>query len=330
MAAAIALSERGRSLTFPNPNVGCLIEKDSRVIGRGWTQAGGRPHAEAMALEQAGAAARGAKAWVSLEPCAHESERGPACADLLSEAGVARVFIAATDPDARTNGKGIDRLRAADIAVEAGIMESEARAAMAGWFSRHTRGRPFVTLKLATSLDGCIAMANGESRWITGEAARAHAHLERARSNAILVGRGTWEADQPKLDVRLPGLEGRSPKPIILGTHEISSREAAKARSHDESSRLRGFACDISSPSAIADLEADWLLVEGGAQTAASFLRENLVDRILLYRAPIAIGGGKASLGDIGLANLADAHGQWRRTDSRTLGSDTLDVYETL
>lgn len=304
MAAAIALSERGRALTYPNPNVGCVIEKGERVVGRGWTQAGGRPHAEAMALAQAGEAAQGATAWVSLEPCAHESERGPACSDLLIDAGVERVMIAATDPDPRTNGRGVARLRAAGIAVETRVMDEEARAAMAGWFSRQARGRPFVTLKLATSLDGCIAMASGESRWITGEAARAHAHLERARSDAILVGRGTWETDQPKLNVRLPGLEERSPNPIVLGTGGIGS------------------------PSAIADLEADWLLIEGGAQTAASFLRENLVDRLLLYRAPITIGAGKASLADIGLGSLADAHDKWRHTDSRTLGSDTLDVYE--
>ncbi len=307
MAAAIVLSERGRALTTPNPNVGCIIEKHGRVIGRGWTQPGGRPHAEAMALAQTGEDACGATAWVSLEPCAHNSERGPACADLLIEAGIARLVIAAADPDPRTDGQGIERLRSAGIAVETGIMDAEARTAMAGWFRRQTRGRPFVTLKLATSLDGCIAMANGESRWITGEPARAHAHLERARSNAILVGRGTWEADTPKLDVRLPGLERRSPQTMILSENGVISPSAAM--------KVEGV---------------DWLLVEGGAQTAASFLRENLVDRLMLYRAPILIGGGKAALGDVGLESLDAAHGKWRRSDSRMLGSDTLDVYEAI
>lgn len=304
MAAAIALSERGRGQTFPNPNVGCVIVADKRVVGRGWTQPGGRPHAEAMALRQAGDAARGATAWITLEPCAHRSARGPACADLLAEAGVARVVIALTDPDPRTDRRGMERLRTAGIGVETGQMAAEARRAMAGWLSRIERNRPHVTLKLATSLDGQIAMANGESRWITSPPARAHAHLERARADAILVGRGTWEIDQPKLDVRLPGLEERSPSVHMLG---------------------RG---GLASPPAIADLKADWLLVEGGAQTAASFLREKLVDRILLYRAPILIGAGRAALGDIGLGRLAEAHSQWRQADRRVLGSDTLEVYE--
>ncbi len=169
MAAAIALSQRGRPAAAPNPNVGCLIVKDGRVVARGWTQAGGRPHAEAMALAAAGDAAHGATAYVSLEPCAHASARGPCCADLLIAAGVARVVVAAQDPDPRTDGQGIARLRAAGIAVETGLLSGEAQAAMAPWWSRATRGRPFVTLKLATSLDGCIAMADGSSRWITAD-----------------------------------------------------------------------------------------------------------------------------------------------------------------
>jgi diaminohydroxyphosphoribosylaminopyrimidine deaminase / 5-amino-6-(5-phosphoribosylamino)uracil reductase len=311
MAAALALSERGRARSAPNPNVGCMIIKDDRVIGRGWTQAGGRPHAEAMALAQAGGAARGATAYVTLEPCAHESARGPACADALIEAGIVRIVAALTDPDPRTNGTGLARLRDAQIAVESGLLEQDARRAMSGWLSQRERGRPFVTLKLATSLDGCIALAGGESRWITGEAARAHAHLERALSNAIVVGRGTFDTDAPALDVRLRGLEDRSPTRIIL----------SKSKTADGWRQL-------ASPEAIADLDAHYLLVEGGAQTAASFLKADLVDRILLTRAPILIGGGKASLGDIGLASLSQAHGRWRRTDMRPLGIDTLDVYE--
>lgn len=306
MAVAVGLAERGRALSSPNPNVGCVIERNGRVLGRGWTQPGGRPHAEAMALAEAGEAASGATAWVTLEPCAHRSERGPACADLLIEAGIARVMIAMVDPDPRTDGQGAERLRAAGIAVETGPMAGDARRAMAGWWTRRTRERPFVVLKLATSLDGQIAMASGESKWITGEAARAHAHLERARSNAILVGRGTWDADTPKLDVRLPGLEDRRPEPVVLGTGGLAS------------------------PGAIAGLNADWLLVEGGAETAASFLREDLVDRLLLYRAPILIGRGKPSLGDIGLERLNDAHGRWRLADARQLGSDRLEVYEAV
>ncbi|MCW3846860.1 bifunctional diaminohydroxyphosphoribosylaminopyrimidine deaminase/5-amino-6-(5-phosphoribosylamino)uracil reductase RibD [Sphingomonas sp. LB-2] len=311
MAAALALSERSRGRTAPNPNVGCVIVKQGRVVGRGWTQPGGRPHAEAMALAEAGEAARGATVYTTLEPCAHVSPRGPACSDLLVAAGVARVVAALGDPDARTNGQGAERLRAAGIDVAEGVAEAGARAAMAGFLTRQAKGRPFVTLKLATSLDGRIAMASGESRWITGPEARAHAHVERARHEAILVGRATFEADAPGLDVRLPGLEDRSPRRLLL------------TRGKGET----GWEV-LASPSAIANLETvDHLLVEGGAETASSFLRAGLVDRLLLYRAPILIGAGRDALGDIGLADLASAHGRWKLNDTRTLGSDRLEVY---
>ena len=314
LAVAIALSWRGRGRTAPNPNVGCIIlDAKGRVAGRGWTQPGGRPHAEAMALEQAGAAARGGTAYVSLEPCAHRSARGPCCASLLIEAGVSRIVVAATDPDPRTNGASFERLREAGITVVKGEMDKEARAAMAGFFTRRTMGRPFVTLKLATSLDGQIAMADGTSRWITGETARAHAHLERAQHETILVGRGPQEADEPRLDVRLPGLEARSPKRVLM-------------------SRTRNGAPEgwigLARPEDIAGLPGDHLLVEGGAEVAAAFLAADLVDRLLLYRAPILIGAGKTALGDIGLTDLAAAHGRWRLSESRMLGADTLEVYE--
>lgn len=312
MAAALALSERGRGRTAPNPNVGCILVQQGRVVGRGWTQPGGRPHAEAMALAQAGDAARGATAYVTLEPCAHPSPRGPACSALLVEAGVARVVIALGDPDPRTDGRGSARLRDAGIQVAQGVEERGARRAMAGFLTRRAECRPQVTLKLATSLDGCIALASGESRWITGPEARAHAHLERARHEAILVGRRTYDVDSPGLDVRLAGLEGRSPRRLLL------SSGAAPA----------GWE-SVASPEGIAALDGiDHLLVEGGAETAAAFLRADLVDRLLLYRAPILIGGGRSALGDTGLADLAAAHGRWRLSDSRMLGSDRLEVYE--
>jgi diaminohydroxyphosphoribosylaminopyrimidine deaminase/5-amino-6-(5-phosphoribosylamino)uracil reductase len=316
MAAALALSERARGRSAPNPNVGCVLVKDDRVVGRGWTQPGGRPHAEAMALAQAGEKSRGATCHVTLEPCAHVSPRGPACADLLIAAGVARVVIALGDPDPRTNGQGVARLRAAGIEVVEGVAEAPARTAMAGFLTRRAKSRPFVTLKLATSLDGRIALASGESRWITGPEARAHAHLERARHEAILVGRRTWEIDQPKLDVRLPGLESRSPRRLLL-----TGRGSPSPRHPGEIEVL-------ATPADIEKLEGvDHLLVEGGAETAAAFLREDLVDRLLLYRAPILIGTGKAALGGLGLADLASAHGRWRLTDTRMLGSDRLEVY---
>ena len=313
MAAAVALSQRGRARTGGNPNVGCVVVKDGHVIGRGGTQNGGRPHAEVMSLAEAGSAARGATAFVSLEPCAHKSERGPSCTDLLIAAEVSRVVIALQDPDPRTNGAGEARLMAAGIAVETGVGAAEARAAMAGWLMQQRLGRPFITLKLATSLDGCIALANGESRWITGDSARAHGHLERARSNMILVGRGTYDADAPTLDVRLPGLEDRSP------AREILTAGAPPQGWHS-----------LVAPEAVHDLDAQYLLIEGGAQTAAAFLRADLVDRLLLYRAPILLAAGKASLGDIGITNLDTAHNRWQQSDARTLGSDTLAVYERM
>jgi diaminohydroxyphosphoribosylaminopyrimidine deaminase / 5-amino-6-(5-phosphoribosylamino)uracil reductase len=314
MAAAIALSQRSRALSAPNPNVGCLLVNAGRVVGRGWTQKQGRPHAEAMALTQAGSAARGATAYVTLEPCAHDSRRGPACSNSLIDAGVERVVVALIDPDPRTNGAGSARLAAAGIVVETGMGGDGARAAMAGWLMQQSHHRPFITLKLATSLDGCIARADGHSRWITGEAARAHGHLERARSNMILVGRGTYDADAPRLDVRLAGLEDRLPVRGLL------SRSAAAV----DGWRVVGLADIFEMP------DVHYLMVEGGAQTAASFLAAGLVDRLMLYRAPIVIGAGKACIADIGLENLDAAHGIWRRTDTRTLGSDTLDVYDRI
>nr|WP_281268967.1 bifunctional diaminohydroxyphosphoribosylaminopyrimidine deaminase/5-amino-6-(5-phosphoribosylamino)uracil reductase RibD [Sphingomonas gilva] len=312
MAAALALAERGRGLTAPNPNVGCVIVSDGRVVGRGWTQAGGRPHAEAMALGEAGEAAREATAYVTLEPCAHEGGRGPACAPALAEAGLARVVIGIGDPDPRTDGEGIAHLERAGVAVTRNVLAAQARRSMAGFLTRRALGRPHVTLKLAASLDGRIALASGESRWITGPEARAHAHLERARHEAILVGRGTLAADSPSLDVRLPGLEARSPRRVVLTSAGAPDGWMA-----------------IAAPDDVAALESvDHLLVEGGAKTAAGFLAADLVDRLLLYRAPILIGEGIAALGDIGLASLDAAHGRWRLADARALGSNRLDVYE--
>ena len=312
MGAALALAGRGRGRTAPNPCVGCIVVADGIVVGRGWTQPGGRPHAEAMALAQAGERARGATAYVTLEPCAVPG-RGPACAAALIEAGIGRVVVGTGDPFPAVNGAGFRALEAAGIALTVGMRGGEARASMAGFLTRQALGRPFVTLKLATSLDGQIALASGESRWITGAAARAHAHGERSRHEAILVGRGTWDADAPALDVRLPGLEHRSPFRVVL------SRRAPDAPG------VRW----IAEPAAIGALPCDHLLIEGGAGAAAAFLSADLVDRMLLYRAPILIGGaGRAAIGDIGLATLPEAHGRWRLADARQLGMDRLEVYE--
>jgi diaminohydroxyphosphoribosylaminopyrimidine deaminase / 5-amino-6-(5-phosphoribosylamino)uracil reductase len=312
MRAAVALGERGRGRTAPNPNVGCIVVQGSAIVGRGWTQPGGRPHAEAMALAEAGEAARGATLFVTLEPCCHQSPRGPACADLLVEAGIARVVAAVQDPDPRMAGQGFERLRSAGIAVELGLEAEAAARSMAGFLTRHRLGRPYITLKLAMSVDGKIALPSGESKWITGEDARAHVHLERARADMILVGRGTYDADAPRLDVRLPGLEDRSPRRALLTRREP----------------VEGWVT-LSSPQDVHQLhDVNDLLVEGGSVTASAFLEADLVDRMLVYRAPLFIGEGKSAFGYIGLTNLADAHRRWRLADARPLGMDRLEVYE--
>lgn len=264
-----------------------------------------------MALAFAGDAARGATLYVTLEPCAHRSARGPACADLVAASGLARVVVGCADPDPRTAGLGMERIRAAGIAADL-IPSPEAAASLEGYLMQRRHGRPHVTLKLATSLDGCIALAGGESQWITGPQARAHTHAMRARADAIVVGGGTYHADTPALTVRLPGLEERSPERWVLTRGEVAEGWRA-----------------LPSPEAITGMpHVQKLFVEGGAGAAAAFLRSGLVDRILLYRAPIIIGSGLPSIGDIGLERLADAHGRWHLSSRRALGNDTLDIYE--
>jgi diaminohydroxyphosphoribosylaminopyrimidine deaminase/5-amino-6-(5-phosphoribosylamino)uracil reductase len=313
MAEAAALGSAARGTTAPNPNVGCVIvSADGKVIGRGATAPGGRPHAEAVALKQAGKRARGATVYVTLEPCAHQSERGPACSDLLAKAKPAKVVIALKDPDPRTAGKGIKRLRAEGIEVKLGPGRAPAAESLSGYLTRLKLGRPRITLKLALSIDGKIALPSGESQWITGEDARRHVHLERSRSDMILVGRGTYLADKPRLDVRLPGLEERSPRRALL---------------------TRGEAVDgwetLHSPEDVYRLhDVNDLLVEGGSATATAFLSADLVDRILIYRAPIIVGEGKSSFGYVGLDAIADAHGRWRSAGEQGLGVDRLEVYE--
>jgi diaminohydroxyphosphoribosylaminopyrimidine deaminase/5-amino-6-(5-phosphoribosylamino)uracil reductase len=315
MRRAIALGESARGCSAPNPNVGCVILSSAgKLVGKGATAEGGRPHAEAIALGQAGKRAKGATVYVTLEPCAHASERGPACTDLLLAEKPARVIIALKDPDPRTAGKGIRRLRAAGIHVSLGVEREAARRSLAGWLTRLELGRPRITLKLALSIDGKIALPSGESKWITGEDARRHVHVERARSDMILVGRGTYKADQPRLNVRLPGLESASPRRALL---------------------TRGEAVDgweiLRNPQDVYRLhDVNDVLVEGGSATATAILSEDLVDRILIYRAPIIVGEGKSSFGYVGLDAIGDAHGRWRLVDEQRLGVDRLEVYERI
>ncbi len=313
IAEAARLGEGARGRTAPNPNVGCVIVADHEAKASGATAPGGRPHAEAVALAAAGAAARGATLYTTLEPCAHASERGPTCASLIPAAGIKRVVIGTTDPDPRTAGQGIAMLRAAGVEVTT-LDDAAARDSLSGFLMRMAIGRPRITLKLALSIDGKIALPSGESKWITGEDARAHVHLERSRSDMILVGRGTYLADKPNLDVRLPGLEMWSPRRALLTRGDPVEGWETLSSPHDVY-RLHGV---------------DDLLVEGGSGAATAFLAADLVDRILIYRAPILVGAGKSSFGFIGLDAIAYAHGRWRATDGTQLGIDRLEVYERL
>ena len=310
LAAAARLAARGIPLSRPNPAVGALIVKDDRVISRGWTQPGGRPHAEAVALASAGEAARGATLYVTLEPCAHHSERGPACADLVTASGLARVVIGCGDPDPRTAGQGMARIQAAGIAAEL-IDSPECRASLTGYLILRERGRPHVTLKLALSEDARLAPPPEEGQWLTGEVARAHVHAWRAKMDAILVGTGTLKADHPRLDVRLPGIAERSPARWLLTTGTAP----------------QGWQ-SLPSPQAIAGLDGvQYLMVEGGAGAARAFLDAGLVDRLLLYRAHRTVGGQGPALPELSRAGL-EANPAWRLTDTRPLGNDSVDLYE--
>ena len=333
MTAALELARRGLGGVWPNPAVGCVIVRDGVVAGRGWTQPGGRPHAETEALKRAGEAARGATAYVSLEPCSHHGKTPP-CAEALIAAGITRCVVACGDPDPRVSGRGIAALRAAGIAVDTGLLAAEARALNQGFFLRVEHNRPLVTLKLATSLDGRIATGSGHSQWITGATARAWSHGLRARHDAILVGVGTAQADDPELTCRLPGLAHRSPVRVVADSR-LSLSLTAKlvqdarrvplwiaCRSDADAARLRAFTDGgavlltiddgapgtIAAASLLAALAARGItrvLVEGGSRLAGSLLEAGLVDRLEWFRAPLLIGGdGLAAVTGFGVKTL--------------------------
>lgn len=351
MRAALGLAGRGLGRVWPNPAVGCILVRDGRVVGRGATGPGGRPHAETVALAQAGAAAAGATAYVSLEPCAHHGQTPP-CAEALIAAGVARVVYAAADPDPRVDGRGEALLRAAGIAVTAGVCRAEAEALNAGFISRVRRNRPLVTLKLATTLDGFIATSGGESKWITGAAARRRAHLLRAQNDAILVGSGTVLADDPELTCRLPGMAARSPVRVVLDRRlrtPPESRLMQTARSTPvwlfsavdrPSGAFTAAGVELCALSATADGAAAMtevmtilagrgitrLLVEGGATVAASLLAAQLVDRIAWFRAPAVMGAGRPVVDGFAAGKIADLR-RFRRIDCEPLGDDLLESY---
>lgn len=310
MDAAARLGERGKPLARPNPSVGCIISREGRVLARGWTQEGGRPHAEAHALDalaKRGETAKNADIFVSLEPCAHQSKRGPSCAAILAATGPKRVIIGQLDPDPRTAGQGIAQFKAAGIEVSL-LDNLAARAALAGYFTRAEKTRPFITLKLAMSQDGFIARKPGEEQWITGPEARRHVHARRAKQDAILVGGATWRVDKPQLNVRLEGLEARSPQRVVLSSRFM--QDMAKALEN------------------VADVErlegVQSLYVEGGAKVAQSFMEADLVDRIELYIAPITIESGTAAPP----STLPQALDGWVVTETCQLGSDRYTAYQ--
>ncbi|MEL7026361.1 MAG: bifunctional diaminohydroxyphosphoribosylaminopyrimidine deaminase/5-amino-6-(5-phosphoribosylamino)uracil reductase RibD [Pseudomonadota bacterium] len=354
MALAIALGARGLGQTWPNPSVGCVVVKDGRILGRGVTAPGGRPHAERVALNQAGPEAQGATAYVSLEPCSHTGKTPP-CAEALIEAGVTRVVSALKDPDPRVAGRGHAMLRAAGIVVDIGEGAARAASSHSGFFQRIKSGRPHLTLKLATSFDGRIATATGESQWITGPAARRLVHAERARHDAVLVGAGTARDDDPSLTVRGLGPIAQ-PVRVVASRHlnlpqnsqlGTSAKDSPVWVIHDGADGAigpemlqtwanLGVTCIPAAPGPGAQLSPAAILdalgqkgitrvfCEGGGALAASFLQAGLVNDLIGFTAGVALGAeGRPALGAMGLDALSDA-ARFDLVECRRVGDDVL------
>lgn len=358
MLAALALARRGLGNVWPNPAVGCVLVRpdlDHRTVGRGWTQASGRPHAETEALSRAGDLAKDATAFVTLEPCDHQGQTGP-CTQALIKAGIGAAVIAAEDPDPRVSGAGIKRLKEAGIEVSVGVCEHQARALNAGYFIRVTQGRPLFTLKTATTLDGRVATAKGQSKWITGAPARAFAHGLRADHDAIMIGIGTALADEPALTCRLPGLEDRSPVRIVADSRLRLPPQGSLARTAKEVATwvITAGGAEKSKCKALEDkgvevIEAEtgadgrpdlgWLatelgrrgltrvLVESGGDLAAALVKADLIDRLAWFRSPKLIGGdGRGAVAAFGIDAIADAPA-FARDSIFDAGADVLETY---
>jgi diaminohydroxyphosphoribosylaminopyrimidine deaminase/5-amino-6-(5-phosphoribosylamino)uracil reductase len=358
MQLALTLGRRGQGRTWPNPAVGAVVVKDGVIVGRGWTQAGGRPHAEPVALAQAGEDARGATLYVTLEPCSHVG-KSPPCTDAVIAAGIRRVVSAIEDPNPEVAGQGHARLRAAGITVDIGLGAAEAAHDHAGHFRRVREGRPHVILKLAVSTDDRIAGAGHTPVAISGEAAKARMHLLRAQCDAILVGIGTVLSDDPLLTCRLPGMEARSPVRVVLDralrisgtsrlvhsaratplwvmTSNLAEAPAAMKLGAAGAQVIRVATTAAPPPGldlsavlhALAQRGITRLLVEGGARVAASFVAAGLVDEFWLLRGPGAIGaGGVAALDALPLTSITQSLA-FRVRASENLDNDTLTVYE--
>jgi diaminohydroxyphosphoribosylaminopyrimidine deaminase/5-amino-6-(5-phosphoribosylamino)uracil reductase len=355
MRAALALARRSLGRTWPNPAVGCVIVKDGRVIARGRTRDGGRPHAEVDALAQAGDAARGATVYVTLEPCSHFG-KSPPCADALIKAGVAKVVSALEDPNPKVNGQGHARLRAAGIVVEVGEGAQEAAEINAGFLLHVREGRPLFHLKMATSLDGRIATASGESKWITGEAARADGQRLRATHDAVLVGANTVEADDPELTCRLPGLADYSPVRVVLDSTARMSPASKLARTANRTpvwlictqraaaqarDALRATGVEVievaaneqgrvdirAAAEALGQRRLLRVLIEGGGEVAAAFLKADLVDRVTSYQAGILLGAdSRSAVAAIGLQKLGFAP-RFSLISNRVVGGDVVETW---
>lgn len=350
MALALSLGRRGQGNCWPNPAVGCVIVKDGRIIGRGWTKPGGRPHAETEALAQAGAAARGATAYVTLEPCSHDGVTPP-CAKALINAGVARVVGAIGDSDPRVSGQGFEMLRMAGIEVTTGVLADQAARDHAGFFLKTEQGRPLVTLKLASSFDGRIATGSGQSKWITGPAARRAVHAMRARHDAVMVGAGTARADDPSLTVRDLGVD-HQPVRVVISRHldlPLMSQLARTAKETPvwlcygpgaDAERIRaweGLGAKLL-PCAVHGVQLDpndilqqlgaagltRVFCEGGSALAASLLAFDLVDELIGFTAGLGIGAeGLPSIGALGVGRLEEAP-RFQLVETRAVGKDIL------
>lgn len=359
MESALGLARRGLGLTWPNPSVGCVVtDAQGRVVGRARTADGGRPHAETEALRQAGAPARGGVAYVTLEPCAHTGKTPP-CADALIAAGIARAVVAIEDPDPRTAGQGLERLRGAGIEVALGVGRGAAVEVTAGFLTRVLKARPLFELKAAMTLDGRIASHSGASKWITGEAARARGHLMRAAADAVLCGIGTAIADDPQLDVRLPGLGARRPVRIVADARlrlPLTSKLARSARSQPlwllaradadkgRAGAFRDLGADVIETPALSTGELDLaaaaaelgargltrVLVEGGGRIAGALIRAGLVDRIHAFRAGIVMGGdGLPAIAAMGI-DSPDVAPRFALAHIARVGTDVLESWAAL
>ncbi|WP_348540046.1 bifunctional diaminohydroxyphosphoribosylaminopyrimidine deaminase/5-amino-6-(5-phosphoribosylamino)uracil reductase RibD [Shimia sp. R11_0] len=356
MALALSLGRRGQGMCWPNPAVGCVIVKDGRIVGRGFTQPGGRPHAEPVALAQAGAAARGATAYVTLEPCSHHGKTPP-CAEALIAAGVARVVVAVEDSDARVSGRGLKMLRAAGIEVTLGVMAEEAARDLQGFFLKTDLGRPFLTLKLATTLDGRIATASGESQWITGPEARREVHAMRLRHDAVMVGGGTARADDPSLTVRGMGATAQPVRVVVsrrldlplMGNLARTAQDIPVwiAHGQDADPNLQQTWRDLGAELLPCGLEGVQLsatsvlqalgkrgltrvFCEGGGALAASLLAADMVDELITFSAGMVLGAeGHPAIGAMGLARLAEAP-KFDLISQRAVGRDIMSVWHRL